>query len=39
MTADDEEFDRSRFDDSLELASTQLALQLDLDDEEREAGA
>lgn len=36
MTAPDEDFDRARFDESMELASTQLALQLDLDEEELE---
>lgn len=39
MTTDDE-FDRARFDDSLELATTQLAFPLpEIEDEEREAGS
>lgn len=32
----DEEFDRARFDESLELARDQLALRIEVDDEDRE---
>lgn len=35
----DEEFDRARFDESFELATTQLALPLELEDEDREIGS
>lgn len=39
MSADEQDFDRARFDESLELANTQLALPLELEDEDREIGS
>ena len=38
-SVEEQEFDRSRFDESLELARTQLTLPLELDDEDREIGS